>query len=164
MENFGFALLPKIPSDLPLPVTRRRSARLSRSANGTPPPGPSVLTNTRPPLNARSSCLRFSKGEPGVVVAAFKSAVIALLAAAKTAGTTEAVAQDAELNRIDLELISQLVHGRLSRIESGHSTRTAHVGWCADVAACASEMHPKIGHAVMERCRFTTILMIIIEH
>src|SRR5213080_3034205 len=68
MENFGFALLPKIPSDLPLPVTRRRSARLSRSANGTPPPDPSALTNTRPPLNARSSCLRFSKGEPGVVV------------------------------------------------------------------------------------------------
>src|SRR5467141_1990042 len=94
MENFGFALLPKIPSDLPLPVTRRRSARLSRSANGTPPPGPSALTNTRPPLNARSSCLRFSKGEPGVVVAAFKSAVIALSAAAKTAGTTEAVAQE----------------------------------------------------------------------
>jgi hypothetical protein len=33
MENFGFALLPKIPSDLPLPVTRRRLARFSISAN-----------------------------------------------------------------------------------------------------------------------------------
>src|SRR5882724_10697139 len=94
MENFGFALLPKIPSDLPLPVTRLRSARLSRSAKGTPPPGPLAFTKTRPALNAKSSGLRFSKGEPGVVVAAFSNIVMALSAAANTAGTTDAVAHE----------------------------------------------------------------------
>ena len=76
VENFGLGL-PKVPSDLPLPVTSRRLARRSRSANGTPLAGPSALTKTRPPSNARSSGLRFSNGEPGVVVATLSSDSIA---------------------------------------------------------------------------------------
>ena len=39
VENFGFGL-PNVASDLPLPVTRRRLARRSKSANGTPLAGP----------------------------------------------------------------------------------------------------------------------------
>src|SRR5256885_1861661 len=117
MENFGFSLLPKIPSDLPLPLTRRRLARFNMSANGTPPPGPSAFTKTRPPWKAKSSGLRFWNGDPRVPVATCINELIALSAAAKTAGTTDAVAhidlglvQDAEPNRIHLELIGQLVH------------------------------------------------------
>src|SRR6202030_53543 len=94
MENFGFSVLRKIPSDLPLPLTRRRFARLSISANGTPPPGPLALTKTRPPSKAKSSGLRFSKGEPGVPIATCNNELIALPAAAKTAGTTDAVAHE----------------------------------------------------------------------
>ena len=62
----------KFASDLPLPLTRRRLARFSKSAKGMPPPGPSAFTNTFPPSNANSSVLRFSKGEPGVPVATCK--------------------------------------------------------------------------------------------
>ena len=71
--------------------------------------------------------------------------------------------QDAELDRVDLELIGQFVHGRLGRVKSGHRARAAHVGWCADVAPRASEFHAQIRHAVMERRRFTAILVIVVE-
>ena len=86
------AFSPNVASDLPLPVTRRRLARRSKSANGTPPAGPLALTKTRPSSNANSSGLRFSNGDPGVVVAIVSSDAIALSAAAKTAGTTDPVA------------------------------------------------------------------------
>ena len=84
-----------VACDLPSPEIMRRSARLSRSANGTPrEASPSALTNTRPPSNASSSGLRFSNGDPGVFVATSRSAAMALSAAWITAGTTDAVAID----------------------------------------------------------------------
>ena len=90
VENFGFSS-PNVASDLPLPVTKRRLARLSRSANGTPPAAPLAFTKTRPFSKARSAALFFSNGDPGVEVATVSRAAMALSAAAKTAGMTEPV-------------------------------------------------------------------------
>ena len=93
VEYLGLGL-PKAASDFPLPVTRRRLARRSKLSNGTPLSAPSAFTKTWPPSNARSVRGRFSNGEPGVIVAIVSSDAIASSAAAKTAGTTDSVANE----------------------------------------------------------------------
>ena len=72
--------------------------------------------------------------------------------------------QDAELDRIDLELIGQLVHRRLGRVESGHCARAAHVGGRADVAPARPKCDAQVRHAVMERRRFAAVFVVVVEH
>ena len=71
--------------------------------------------------------------------------------------------EDAELDRVDLELIGQLVHRRLGRIQPGHAPGRA----CrrrADVALRAAERHAQIRHAVLERRRLAAVFVIVVEH
>src|SRR5207248_9042209 len=93
IETFGF-FSSSVPSDLPLPVTRRMLVWRSKSENGTPFAGPSALAKIRPDSKARLSRVRFPNGDPGSVVATASSEVIALSAASKTAGTIEPVTND----------------------------------------------------------------------
>ena len=72
--------------------------------------------------------------------------------------------ENAELDRIDLELIGQFVHRRLGRVEPGHGAGAAHVRRCADVALGASERHAQVGHAVLERRRLAAVFVMGIEH
>src|SRR3989475_2226514 len=71
--------------------------------------------------------------------------------------------ENAQLYRVYLELIGQLIHRRLGRIESGHGAGSAHRGGRADIAPRASERHAQVGHAVKEGRGFATVLVIIIE-
>ena len=72
--------------------------------------------------------------------------------------------EDAELDRIDLELIGQLVHRRLGGVEPGHRAGAAHVGRCADVALGAAERHAQVGHAVLERRGLAAVFVVVVEH
>ena len=72
--------------------------------------------------------------------------------------------EDAELDRVDLELIGQLVHRRLGRVEPGHRAGAAHGGRRADVAPGAAKGHAEVGHAVLERRRLAAVLVVVIEH
>ena len=54
----------------------------------------------------------------------------------------------AELHRIDLELIGQLVHGGFGRIEAGHRAGAAHAASGADIALRAAERDAKVRHTV----------------
>jgi len=87
-RNFGLGLS-DVPSDLPLPVTRRQVGAAKQNPRTGPPwRHRPPFTKTRPPSNANSSALRFSKGDPGVVVAMVSSDLIALVGRlANTAGT-----------------------------------------------------------------------------
>ena len=72
--------------------------------------------------------------------------------------------ENAELDRVDLELIGQFVHRRLGRVEPGHGAGSAHVGCCADVALGAAERHAQVGHAVMERRGLAAVFVVVVEH
>src|SRR5439155_10327252 len=63
----------------------------------------------------------------------------------------------------ELELLGHLIHGRLSRVESGDCARAAHIRRRADVAPRPTEMHPQVWRAVMEGRRFTAILVVVLE-
>src|SRR5205807_8581466 len=71
--------------------------------------------------------------------------------------------QFAQAHRIDLELIGQLVHGRLSRIESGHRAGSTHRCRRADVSASAAPVDTKIWHAVEVRRSLTAVFVITAE-
>ena len=47
--------------------------------------------------------------------------------------------------------------------ETGDGAGTTHIGWRADVAPGPSEMHPQVWRAVVERRRFTAILLVLLE-
>ena len=71
--------------------------------------------------------------------------------------------EDAELDRVDLELIGQLVHRRLGGVEPGHRAGAAHGGRRADVAPGAAERHAQVGHAVLERRRLAAVFVVVVE-
>src|SRR5262249_9160526 len=60
--------------------------------------------------------------------------------------------------------MSQFIHGGFYGIEPGHSSKTAHIPCAADVSFSAAKGHTQIGHAVLESSRFTTILVMGIQH
>src|SRR5215467_15730079 len=72
--------------------------------------------------------------------------------------------EDAQFNRVDLELIREFVHRRLGRVESGHPARAAHVGASADVAFGAAERHAQVRHAVLKRRSLAAIFMMGVKH
>ncbi len=76
MENLGLGS-PNVASPFPLPVTRRTLARFNKSANGTPAAESFSFRKTLPSRSVSSSDLRFSNGDPGVLVAMPSSAAIA---------------------------------------------------------------------------------------
>ena len=70
--------------------------------------------------------------------------------------------ENAQLYRVYLELIGQLIHRRLGRIESGHCAGSAHRRGRADIAPGASKRHAQVRHAVKEGRGLATVLVIII--
>src|SRR5262247_1439296 len=72
--------------------------------------------------------------------------------------------EDAEFDRVDLELIGQFVHRRFGRIESRYTSGSAHVGPCADVAPGTSERHAEIWYAVLERRGLAAIFVVGVKH
>ena len=71
---------------------------------------------------------------------------------------------NAEFDRIDLELIGQLIHRRFRRVQAGNCAGAAHVGSAADVSFGASKRHAQIGHTVLERRRLAAILVMSIKY
>src|ERR1700739_4416641 len=71
---------------------------------------------------------------------------------------------DAKVNGIHSELMGEFVHCRLGGVESGNSSGTAHISAASNISPGAAEGHAQIGHAVLKRCSFATVLVMCIEH
>jgi len=71
---------------------------------------------------------------------------------------------DAKSDRIDPELIGELIQGGFGGIEPGYSSGTAHICSAADVSFGAAKGHAQVRDTVLERRRFATILVMGIKH
>src|ERR1700748_41410 len=72
--------------------------------------------------------------------------------------------QDAEFDRVNVELAGQFIQRRFRGVETGYSSGAAHIGPPAGVSLGASEGHAQIGHAVLERGGLAAVLMMCVKH
>src|SRR6185295_6426176 len=72
--------------------------------------------------------------------------------------------ENAELNRIHLELVGQFIQRRFCGVEPGHSTGSAHIGAAADVSLGSPKSHAQIGHTVLEWSCLAAVLMMRVKN